>query len=78
MIKCVAPGCRYNASLILMGMSLCLDHRDNWLQIQLSYYRTVAREDIQAYQAYLTQIAVELAHPVPQTSIPSDARVFGA
>ena len=59
MLKCVAPGCGYDASVILMGMSLCQVHREDWLQVQLAYYRTLSKEQLRTYQAYMAGVTEE-------------------
>lgn len=68
MLSCVAPGCQRTADFLLMGMGLCLDHRDSWCQIQLSYYRTVPKEHILAYQEFMAESAQEYLRDHPATS----------
>jgi hypothetical protein len=55
----VAPGCGYDASVLLMGMSLCPDHKENWLEIQLAYYRTLPKEQLRTYQDYMVGVTEE-------------------
>jgi hypothetical protein len=42
-----------------MGMSLCQVHREDWLQVQLAYYRTLSKEQLRTYQAYMAGVTEE-------------------
>lgn len=59
MLKCVAPGCNHDATVLLMGMGLCPDHREQWCAIQLSYYRTLPKEQLHSYQEFMAGVTEE-------------------
>ena len=80
MFKCVAPGCTYTASVLLMGLSLCDQHKEHWCQVQLSYYNTLPKEDMLSYQEFMAKAAevYQGAHPVETEDLIGslDERVF--
>ena len=59
MLKCVAPGCIDDASALLMGMSLCPDHKENWFQVQLAYFRTIPKGQLRSYQEFMEEYLKE-------------------
>ena len=67
MLSCVAPGCTYEATIVLMGMSLCGNHQEQWCQIQVSYYNTLPEKDLLSYQEFMVKAAevYREAHPLP-------------
>ena len=67
MLNCVAPGCGHDATVVLMGMSLCSDHREHWCQIVVSYYNTLPEKDLISYQEFMAKAAeiYRQAHPLP-------------
>lgn len=70
MLSCVAPGCRRTADCLLMGLSLCLEHRESWLQVQLSYFRTLPHRDLMAYQEFMVATSQEYLRTHPAGATP--------
>ena len=70
MLSCVAPGCAYEATIILMGLSLCPDHREHWFELQLTYHRSLTEEQLRSYQENLAAIQERYPKSQPVAPIP--------
>ena len=70
MLNCVAPGCSYDASVLLMGMGLWGQHRENWMEIQLAYHRSLTEEQLRNYQENLAAIQARYPKSQPVAPIP--------
>ena len=66
MLNCVAPGCGHDATVVLMGMSLCSDHREHWCQIQVSYYLTLPAEQLFPYFEFMAKATQRYAEAQQQ------------
>lgn len=70
MLSCVAPGCTYDATVVLMGMSVCPDHREYWFELQLTYHRSLTEEQLRSYQENLAAIQERYPKSQPVAPIP--------
>lgn len=68
MLSCVTPGCTYEATVVLMGMSLCPGHREHWFELQLTYHRSLTEEQLRSYQEALA--AIQKRYPKSQPVAP--------